>query len=100
MYHTQGKIADDLDMKIRVAQCAAEQGCSTDAALDPDLWTYEWRRVWSSSPGWSEAWESALASDNPSPGSDPAVITDAQILSQVQAMMPFVRVADSNGPGR
>lgn len=92
MYHTQGLIADDADMKIRVAQCAAEQGCA-DEGLDPDLWTYEWRRVWSASPGWDAAWESALAAENPSPGSDPAVVTDPQILSQVQSMMPFTRVA-------
>lgn len=94
MYHTQGLIADDPAMKIRVAQCAAQEGC-TDEGIDPDLWTYEWRRVWSAAPGWDEAWESALAGDPPnlSPGSDPAVITDAQILSQVQGMKPFTRVA-------
>lgn len=98
MYHTQGLIADDPDMKIRVAQCSAQEGV-TDEGIDPDLWTYEWRRVWSASPGWDEAWESALASDNPSPGSDPAVITDAQVLAQVQSMTPFRRLSDTT-PGR
>lgn len=85
MYHTQGQIADDPAMRIRVAQCAAAEGVKDDG-IDPDVWAYEWRRVWSAAPGWDEAWESALASENPAPGSDPAVITDAMILSQVQSM--------------
>jgi hypothetical protein len=92
MYLTQSAIADDSNMKLRVASCAAQQGI-TDVGIDPDQWTQEWRRVWSASPGWDAAWESALANpDNPTgyqPGADPAVITDGQILAQVQAMMPF-----------
>ena len=34
------------------------------------------------------AYESAVLADNPSPGGDPAVITDAAILSSVQAHWP------------
>lgn len=92
MYLTQAAIADDQHMRLRVAQCAAQEGCATDAGIDPDWWTNEWRRVWSAAPGWSEAWESALAGGVAEPGADPAVITDAQILSQVQGMKPFTRV--------
>lgn len=95
MYLTQSAIADDAYMKNRVAQCAAQQGV-TDAGIDADLWANEWRRVWASSPTWDDAWESALVNpDNPAgyqPGMDPAVITDNQILAQVQSMMPFTRV--------
>lgn len=94
MYMTQDAIANDAAMRGRVAQCAAQNGVMSDAGLDADLWSYEWRREWASAPGWSDAWESALAGDPPnlSPGSDPGVITDGQIESQVQAMMPFLRV--------
>lgn len=88
MYLTQGLIAADPAMNTRVAQAAAQEGV-TDAALDPDWWTTQWRRVWAAAPGWDAAWESALAAGNPAPGSDPAVITDGEILSQVQAMTPF-----------
>jgi hypothetical protein len=99
-YLTQVSIGDDPYMKSRVAQCSAQQGCA-DAGIDPDQWSHEWRRVWAASPGWDGAWESALARpDNPpgyQPGMDVAVIQDAQILSQVQAMMPFTRVG-SGGP--
>jgi hypothetical protein len=90
MYLTQGQIAADADMNTRVAQAAAQEGV-TDAHIDPDVWTNEWRRVWSAAPGWSDAWESALAGNNENPGADPAVITDGQILSQVQGMKPFSR---------
>lgn len=83
-------------MQARIAQCAAQQGCATDAGIDPDMWTKEWCRVWSASPGWDSSWESALARpDNPpgyQPGMDSAVIEDQSILSQVQSMMPFTRV--------
>lgn len=98
MYLTQSTIADDPYMKLRVAACAAQQGV-TDAAIDPDYWTQEWRRVWSASPGWDAAWEYALAkTDNPpgyKAGMDVAVITDDQILAQVQAMMPFAHVGQA-----
>jgi hypothetical protein len=94
-YLTQSVIGDDPYMQSRVAQCAAQQGCA-EAGIDPDVWSREWRRVWSTSPGWDDSWESALARpDNPpgyQPGMDSAVITDMSILSQVQAMMPFTRV--------
>lgn len=96
MYLTQSAIGDDPYMKQRVAQCAAQQGI-TDTGIDPDVWSTEWRRVWSASPGWDDAWESALAGEHEPgymPGMDPAVITDDQVLSQVQSMMPFHRVAE------
>lgn len=97
-YLTQTAIGDDPYMKMRVAQCAAQQGC-TDVGIDPDVWSSEWRRVWSTSPGWDTQWESALANPDNSPGyqpgMDPAVITDPNILSQVQSMMPFHRVGET-----
>jgi hypothetical protein len=86
-YLTQGEIADNRSMNTRVAQCAAQQRVN----VDPDRWTNENRRTWAAAPGWDQAWESAQAShpDDPNydPGADPAVITDDQILSQVQSML-------------
>jgi hypothetical protein len=71
----------------RVAQAAAQEG----APGNPDEWTNDNRRYWASSPGWSEAWESARAShpDDPTydPGTDEAVITDGMILATVQQMI-------------
>jgi hypothetical protein len=91
MYLTQGEIAADPSMLTRVAQAAAQEGVA-DAGLDPDWWTNQWRRIWASSPGWETAWESALASGNEHPGADPAVITDAMILAEVQSMKPFTSI--------
>jgi hypothetical protein len=93
-YLTQSIMADDPYLRLRVASCAAQQGCAENRGIDPDMWTLEWRRVWASAPGWSEAWESAVTSGVPDPGADPGVVTDSQILAQVQSMMPFTRVED------
>lgn len=95
-YLEQAEIAGNASMFSRVAQCAAEQSIS-----DPDGWTHTNRREWAAAPGWAAAWASAQAShpppdppdpDNPvppyDPGADEAVITDAMILGQVQAMNP------------
>ena len=40
----------------------------------------------SAAPGFADAYEYAINSDNPNPGKDPAVITDAMILGAVQAL--------------
>jgi hypothetical protein len=93
-YLTQSIIADDPYMRLRVSSCAAQEGCATDAGIDPDVWTLEWRKVWSSAPGWDAAWESALVGEVVDPGKDPGVIPDSMILSQVQAMKPFTTIAE------
>jgi hypothetical protein len=94
-YLTQGEIAANQSMTTRVAQCAAQQQVN----VDPDRWTADYRRTWAAAPGWDEAWESSQAShpDDPNydPGADEAVITDAQILSQVQSMLTSVEPASS-----
>jgi len=95
-YLTQSVISDDPYMRLRVASAAAQEGV-TEKGIDPDVWTLEWRRVWSASPGWDAAWESAQAQSPPivDPGKDAGVITDGMILSQVQSMMPFINVSDN-----
>jgi hypothetical protein len=90
-YLTQNEIATNQAMLARVAQAAAQEKVATD----PDRWTYEKRRSWASAPGWSEAWEYSKNTHPPvdgepayDPGTNEAVITDGQILAQVQAMKP------------
>ena len=81
-YLTQNEISQSVTMYGRIAQAAAEQ-----AIPDPDGWTNTNRRTWAAAPGWAEAWESyEVSNPGADPGADPAVITDGQILSQVQAM--------------
>ena len=88
-YLNQDEIASDAYMLARVAQCAAEQGEN-----DPDAWAHQNRRQWAAAPGWDEAWAYAQQTHPPvegeppyEPGADEAVITDAMILAQVQAML-------------
>jgi hypothetical protein len=87
-YLSQDAIANSVAMLARVAQAAASEG----APDNPDAWAATTRREWAAAPGWDAAWESAMVGhedDDPpyDPGLDEAVITDAMILSQVQAML-------------
>lgn len=81
MYLTISTIAADQNMRQRVAACAAQEG-----EVTPEHWSFNNSYRWAASPGWAEAWESAVAGNNPAPGADPAVITDGQILSTVQLL--------------
>lgn len=76
-------IANDKHMQERVRACYAQQ----TETLDPTHTVWQTRYDWASAPGWGASWESALANGIEEPGKDPAVISDAQILSQVQAML-------------
>jgi hypothetical protein len=73
-------------MRLRCGACAAVEGIP-----DPENWAFRNALLIAAQPGWSEAWESALATGNEYPGSDDAVITDGMILAAVQAV---------NGAGR
>ena len=93
-YLTQNEIANNYSMLSRVSQAVAGQDAGLAAGVSPDAWATTYRRTWAASPGWDEAWESAKVSHPPvegeppyDPGADEAVITDLQILSQVQAML-------------
>ena len=81
MYLTVATIAADQTMRQRVAACAAQEGETA-----PENWAYTNAYLWAASPGWDDAWESAVAAGNPAPGADPAVITDPQILAAVQQL--------------
>jgi hypothetical protein len=81
-----------------VAACYAGEQTSGPAPQDPDRWAYERRRYWSAAPDWDDAWEYSLNSNPPpdplpdnyvpyDPGANEAVITDAQILAQIQSML-------------
>ena len=94
-YLTQNEIAENASMRNRIAQAATSEDLG-DFEGGADAWTSTYRRVWAAAPGWDAAWESYKAShpddgdpDTPpaDPGADEAVITDSQILSQIQAML-------------
>ena len=101
-YLSISTIANDEWMTERMRACATQQvslGNAPEIANDPinqpDTWAaINWvdqnRYLWASSPGWGAAWDYAVAAhpddDTYQPGRDPAVITDAMLLSAVQEL--------------
>jgi len=94
-YLAISQVAADVYMNDRVRACAAQQHVD-----DPVGWTFQNQYKWASSPSWGEKWESALASHPPEPpdadgttppayqpGTDLAVISDADILATVQFIL-------------
>jgi hypothetical protein len=82
-YLTTYHIGSNEWMLRRVTACAAAEGMA-----DPVQWAADNQYLWAAAPGWSDAWEYALAA-NPEddPGKNEAVITDGMILAQVQALV-------------
>lgn len=78
-YWDISEMSADGDLTARVAACAAQEG-----KADPRNWADQHMLLLAASPGWSEAWASAVASGNERPGKDAAVITDPMILAAVQ----------------
>lgn len=77
------EIHDSSTLRARITACAALEGNP-----DPEGWAF--RNAWgiASQPGWAESWASAreVVLDETVRGKDGSVITDAMILSAVQAI--------------
>jgi len=87
-YYDIAQLSVDTDFLRRVTACyATETPLGDPTAIDPPQWATQ--RAWdvAAAPGFGDAYASAVVSGNPRPGYDPAVISDAQILSAVQAIM-------------
>jgi hypothetical protein len=90
-YKSISQIAGDWWMQERMRACATQQKELGNVTIDdPITWVTDMRYVWASSPTWGEKWDYALAAhpddSEYQPGADPACITDADILSTVQAL--------------
>jgi hypothetical protein len=91
-YFAISEIAGSASMMERMRAAATQQAQLGGAPLirDPIGWVDANRYIWASSPTWGEKWDSALAGHpadpDYDPGADAAVITDADILSTVQAL--------------
>lgn len=79
-YGSINRCANDPSFQGRLTACVADEG-----AADPVADMYRLRWTVSSASDIEAAYESAVAADNPDPGGDPSVITDAMILGVVQA---------------
>ena len=83
-YTSQADLSVDPDFIHRLSAAAAVE---VDKTHQPVQWAAD--HVWwiAAAPGFADAYESAQVAGNPAPGKDPAVISDAQILSAVQALL-------------
>jgi hypothetical protein len=81
-YSSQAVLSRDSDFISRLSACAAVEVPDAD---DPQAWAAD--HVWhiAAAPGFADAYESAVVGGVERPGNDPSVISDAQILSAVQA---------------
>ena len=78
-YATIAQMAGDNDLLQRAAACAAREGIA-----DPWGWAARHARQLAASPGWEDAYASALAAKTDRPGWSDAVVTDQVILTAVQ----------------
>jgi hypothetical protein len=82
-YSTINSCAHDHELIGRVAAACAQEGSTApDGAALQVVWPL------AAASDVEAAYASALAAGNPSPGGDPAVITDGMILANVQAHLP------------
>lgn len=81
-YYDVARLANDSAFLSRVAACRVAE------VPDNDPWSWVNEHTWqlAGQPGFGDAYGYAINTGNPNPGSDPAVITDGQILSAVQAL--------------
>jgi hypothetical protein len=80
-YSDIAMLSMDNDFIQRTRACATTEGID-----DPVEWsmTYQWQMA--AAPGFGDKYASALANGIERPGNDPAVISDNDILSAVQAL--------------
>jgi hypothetical protein len=87
-YTDQANLSRDGDFNLRLAACAAVE--IEGAQTNPLLWAGEHQWEIAAAPGFADAYASAVAGGVPNPGADTSVISDAMILSAVQALGPDV----------
>lgn len=86
-YYDVFLMTTDYEFLGRSAASYATETLDDPKSEDPNTWAQQHGWELASQPGFGDAYASARAAGNEHPGSDPAVVTDAQILSAVQAIM-------------
>jgi hypothetical protein len=85
-YHDVALLSNDADFIARTAAAYATETLADDTA-NPSQWASEHAWDVAAQPGFGDAYASAIAGSVPNPGRDPAVISDAQLLSAIQPMI-------------
>lgn len=86
-YSDVALLAADYDFQLRVSACIAVETADQSDAPSAPMWAADHAWQMAAQPGFGDAYASALASGVERPGNDPAVISDPQILSAVQAIV-------------
>ena len=81
-YWDVANLSDDPDFRAR---CTA--ALATEQHPTPEQQAYAWRWQYAGQPGFGDAYAYAVQTGVQNPGRDPAVITDAQILSATGVLM-------------
>jgi hypothetical protein len=82
-YYDLHQLTNDEDFRARVTAAAAKEGNPA-----PEQWMYANRYTMAAAPGFSEDYGYAVATGVENPGRAEEVISDAEILSQYQALNP------------
>lgn len=77
----------DPDFRQRTMASYAGETFGDPVPTNPEIWQRDHSWEVASAPGFGDAYASAIAGAVERPGNDPAVISDAQILGAVQAIM-------------
>jgi len=80
-YSDIAALSADNDFIMRTRACAA-----TESIADPVQWSTDHQWPMAATPGFGDMYASAVAGGIPRPGNEQAVISDADILSAVQAL--------------
>lgn len=84
-YTDQVLASKDVDLRDRIAACAASENFAPDGQVPPQ-WAelHQWDVC--AEPGIADAYASALAASVPRPGWDASVITDGALLAACTAV--------------
>lgn len=85
-FFDQALLSSDYDFMQRIAACAQSEGLVQSGSGKATEWASAHQWEIAAAPGFADAYASAIQSGVPNPGRDPSVISDAQILSAVQAL--------------
>jgi hypothetical protein len=88
-------LSADTDFTFRTSACFATETLNAAGHDNPQTWAESHRWEMAATPGFGDAYASALAGSVERPGLDPAVITDGQILAAVQSLRSLEASADA-----
>ena len=85
-YYDLAQLADDDDFKDRIGAAAQSEGLVDTGSGRVEQWVADYRWTLAGTAGFADAYASGIANHLPNPGRDPSVISDAMILSAIQAL--------------